>query len=101
MPKLYEYFGLVVYFYANEHEPIHVHGECQGRESKAEIVVRNGEIVRIVTQKVSGRRSLNRSELKDFRRLVEVKADDIVRRWIDFFVMRKHNPPEIITRKLR
>ena len=25
MPKLYEYFGLVVFFYANEHEPIHVH----------------------------------------------------------------------------
>jgi hypothetical protein len=38
MPKLYEYFGLVVYFYANEHEPIHVHGEYQGRESKAEII---------------------------------------------------------------
>lgn len=34
MPKLYEYFGLIVMFYANEHEPIHVHGKCQGRESK-------------------------------------------------------------------
>jgi CMP-N-acetylneuraminic acid synthetase len=28
MPKLYEYFGLIVMFYANEHEPIHVHGKC-------------------------------------------------------------------------
>jgi hypothetical protein len=26
MPKLYEYFGLRVFFYANEHEPVHVHG---------------------------------------------------------------------------
>ena len=26
MPKLYEYLGIVVYFYSNEHEPIHVHG---------------------------------------------------------------------------
>jgi hypothetical protein len=47
MPKLYEYFGLVVYFYANEHEPIHVHGEYQGRESKAEIIMRNGKVVEI------------------------------------------------------
>lgn len=26
MPKLYEYFGLIVLFYSDEHEPIHVHG---------------------------------------------------------------------------
>ena len=32
MPKLYEYFGLIVMFYANEHEPVHVHGKCQGRD---------------------------------------------------------------------
>ena len=25
MPKIYEYFGLIFYFYSNEHEPIHVH----------------------------------------------------------------------------
>lgn len=27
MPKLYEYFGLIIMFYANEHEPVHVHGK--------------------------------------------------------------------------
>ncbi|HRE09229.1 MAG TPA: DUF4160 domain-containing protein [Ignavibacteria bacterium] len=26
MPKLYEYLGIVVMFYSNEHTPIHVHG---------------------------------------------------------------------------
>lgn len=40
MPKLYEYFGLIVLFYANEHEPVHVHGKSQGRESRAEIVTK-------------------------------------------------------------
>ena len=44
MPKLYEYFGLTVMFYANEHEPIHVHGKSQGRESRAEIIVLNGKV---------------------------------------------------------
>jgi len=42
MPKLYEYFGLIVMFYANGHEP--VHGKCQGRESKAEIIVLEGRV---------------------------------------------------------
>ncbi len=29
--KLYEYFGVLVMFYSNEHEPVHVHGKFQGR----------------------------------------------------------------------
>ena len=45
MPKLYEYLGILVLFYSNEHEPIHVHGQCQGRESKAELIVENGKVV--------------------------------------------------------
>ena len=47
MPKLYEYFGLVVLFYSNEHEPIHVHGKYKGRESKAEIILVNGAVASI------------------------------------------------------
>ncbi|WP_202971778.1 DUF4160 domain-containing protein [Marinobacter sp. ANT_B65] len=26
-----------MFFYSNEHEPIHIHGKFNGRESKAEI----------------------------------------------------------------
>ncbi|MGI4734767.1 MAG: DUF4160 domain-containing protein [Janthinobacterium lividum] len=39
MPKLYEYLGLIIFFYSNEHEPIHVHGQYDGRESKAEFLL--------------------------------------------------------------
>ena len=37
MPKLYEYFGLIVMLYANEYEPVHVHGKSQGREARTEL----------------------------------------------------------------
>ena len=47
MPKLYEYFGLTVLFYSNEHEPVHVHGLFQGTESRAELVIENGKVVSI------------------------------------------------------
>ena len=47
MPKLYEYFGLIVLFYSNEHEPIHVHGKYQEKESKAEIIFENGKFVEV------------------------------------------------------
>ncbi len=62
MPKLYEYFGIVVMFYSNEHEPVHVHGKSQGRECR---------------------------------------ADEIVAKWIDYFVMHKSVKPERITRRLK
>lgn len=47
MPKLYEYFGLVILFYSNKHEPVHVHGKYQGTESKADIIIENGQVVEI------------------------------------------------------
>jgi hypothetical protein len=36
LPKLYECFGLIVMFYANEHDPVHVHGKCQLKDLKKE-----------------------------------------------------------------
>ncbi|MBI5775126.1 MAG: DUF4160 domain-containing protein [Verrucomicrobia bacterium] len=101
MPKLYEYFGLVVFFYANEHEPIHVHGEFQGGHARAEIILKDGKVLRIVFSNLKGKPPLSGSKMKDFQTVVRAKAEDIVRRWVDFFVFKKHNKPEIITRKLK
>ena len=100
MPKLYEYFGLIVMFYANEHEPVHVHGKCQGRESKAEIIVLNGAVTEIRYSEVAGRVPLEFREMKYFQELVSARADDIIQKWIDFFVLHKSIKPERITGRL-
>jgi len=55
MPKLYEYFGIIVLIYSNEHKPIHVHGKYQNRESKAEIIIEDGIITEIVISDVKGK----------------------------------------------
>ena len=44
MPKIFEYLGIVIFFYSNEHEPIHVHGNYNGLESKAEFFIVDGKI---------------------------------------------------------
>ena len=77
MPKLYEYFGLIVMFYSNEHEPVHVHGKCQGRESRAEIILINGMIQEICYTSVTGRAPLESNEMRFFQELVTIKADEI------------------------
>lgn len=101
MPKLYEYFGLVVMFYANEHEPVHVHGKCQGRESRAALVVLNGVVAEIRYSSIAGRLPLEINEMRHFEEVVTAKAGEIVSKWIDFFVLHKPVKPENITRRLK
>lgn len=100
MPKLYEYCGLVVLFYANEHEPVHVHGKCQGRECRAEIITLNGQVseIRFLPQK--GRRPLSDAEMRNFQTLVRAKSDEIIQKWIDFFVLHKPISTVSVTGKL-
>ena len=69
--------------------------------TRAEIILKDGKVMRIVFSNVKGKPPLVRPKMKDFQALVRVRADDIIRRWVDFFVLKKHNRPEIITRKLK
>ncbi len=103
MPKLYEYFGLIILFYSHysqEHEPIHVHGKYQGKESKAEIRFENGKFAEIVIKDVPGKEPLNIQNLRKFKKIVEIYRDDIVRKWIDYFVYNIEISPEKITKKI-
>ena len=101
MPKLYEYFGIIVLFYSNEHEPIHVHGKCQGRESKAELIVEHGKVVGIIISSVRGKRPLRGGELSDFETLIRHYADEIVQKWIDYFVLHQPVQSQRITTRIK
>jgi len=45
MPKIYEYLGLIFFFYSDEHLPIHVHVSSAEYESKLEF--ENGKLKKI------------------------------------------------------
>ena len=88
-------------FYANEHDPVHVHGKSQGRESRAEIIVINGSVEEIRYSSVTGRAPLESQEMRFFEEVVSARADEIVSKWIDFFVLNKPVKAERITRRLK
>ena len=96
MPKLYEYLGLVIFFYSNEHEPVHVHARSQGCESKIELVIFDGKVIELKTMNVKGKKPLSPKQTKDFEELVEKLSDEIVQQWVNFFVYHK----KIITKKI-
>ena len=97
MPKIFEYLGILIFFYSNEHEPIHVHAKKGEFESKAEFFIVNAEVteIRITTKPLKGK------DLKDFKVFLENYADKIVEKWINYFVYHKDIEFEKITKRLK
>ena len=89
MPKLFEYLGIMIMFYSNEHEPIHVHGKHGGLESKAELLIEEGRVVSVRVKDVKGKRPLGKKELREFEVFVTAFKDDIVKKWVDYFVYHR------------
>ncbi len=101
MPKIFEYLGILIFFYSNEHEPIHVHAKKGEFESKAEFYIANGEILEIKITNILGLRPLKGKDLKDFEVFLEKYADKIVEKWINYFVYHKDVEFEKITKRLK
>jgi len=99
MPKLYEYLGIVLFFYSNEHEPIHVHGKYNGRETRAEIHFLHGRISKIVLKDKG--LGLDPSKRKDFEQFVNANATEIVEKWVDYFIKKKPITPKIVTQRVQ
>lgn len=101
MPKIFEYLGIVIFFYANEHDPVHVHAKKGEHESKADFIIVDGKIEEIVIKSVKGSSPLKDNDLKNFKAFVGVYADKIVQKWIDYFVYHKSVEFEKINKKLK
>ncbi|NHE56675.1 DUF4160 domain-containing protein [Cyclobacterium plantarum] len=101
MPKIFEYLGILIFFYSNEHEPIHVHAKKGEFESKAEFYIIDGDISQIKITNILGARPLKGKDLKDFKIFLEKFADKIVEKWISYFIYHKDVEFEKITKRLK
>ena len=100
MPKVYEYLGLIFFFQANEHLPIHVHVSLAEYESKIELEYINGNL-KVKVIKMEGRLPLPNKELKEAIKFVKKYHLGIVNKWTDFFVKNKKVKCEVINRKIK
>ncbi len=63
MPKIFEYLGILIFFYSNEHEPIHVHAKKGEFESRAEFYIIDGIISEIKVTNLRGLKPLTGKDL--------------------------------------
>lgn len=99
MPKVYEYLGLVFFFYSNDHEPVHLHARYQDTESKFEVIEAYGK-TSVYGKEVKGKKPLSRKHMQMASALVQLKRTDIIRIWEDFFVHGRKIKCERITEKI-
>lgn len=89
MPKIFEYFGFIFYFYSNEHEPIHVHVTHGGKESIFDLILMNGELTEIKMRKKFGAEPLSEKEKHTAVAFIQKYHVNIIEKWIKFFVLKQ------------
>jgi len=85
MPILFEYFGIVVFFYSNEHEPVHVHARYNNAEIKVSFFVKAGKIYRTTYTVVYGK--FPTVKLKQLKKLISIYKEEILKLWFDHFIL--------------
>ena len=89
MPKIFEYFGFIFYFYSNEHEPIHVHVIHGDQESIFDLIMMDGELVKINIRTRKGVEALSDKDNRTAMAFIQKYHKNIIEKWIKFFVLKQ------------
>lgn len=100
MPKIYEYFGFIFYFYSNEHEPIHVHVIHGDKESIFDLIIQNGELSKINVRRKKGAEMLSEKDRNIAETFIFQYHKEIIDKWIAFFVLKQNIKCNVITKKI-
>lgn len=89
MPKIFEYFGFIFYFYSNEHEPIHVHVIHGDKESIFDLIMMDGELVDINVRNKKGAEALSDKEKRIVKEFINKYHKNIISKWVKFFILKQ------------
>ncbi len=67
----------------------------------AELFIENGKVTGFEFKKKRNAPMLPDAQLKKARELMEAKKDEILQKWIDYFILKKNIKPERITKRLK
>ena len=100
MPKIFEYFGFIFYFYSNEHEPIHVHVLHDNHESIFELILLDGKLVEVRIREKAGAAPLEERDKRTAIAFIEKYHKNIIEKWIRFFFYKQRVRNTPIKKKL-
>ena len=89
MPKIFEYFGFIFYFFSNEHEPIHVHVLHGDKESIFDLIMMDGELADIQVREKKGADPLPEKDKRTAEEFIRKYHKNIIQKWVKFFVLKQ------------
>jgi len=95
MPILYDYLGIKIGFYSNEHEPIHVHAVYNGAVMKVVLHAENGVVHRVSYKEEVG--DFNKAKLADLKKFISKNKNALYFAWVQFFQENRDNNVKIKT----
>ena len=103
MPVLYDYLGIKIGFYSNEHEPIHVHAVYNRAVMKVVLHAENGVVHRVSYKEEVGDfnkaklADLKKAKLADLKKFISKNKNALYFAWVQFFQENKDNNVKIKT----
>ena len=99
MPVIYEYLGIIIGFYTNDHEPIHIHATYGKAVVKVVLHTKDGKVYRTTYQKVSKEPfpPAKMTQLKDF---VAKHKEAMLFAWQQVFEFGNPIKRVVITKKI-
>ena len=99
MPKLYEYMGIVIWFFSDEHNPIHVHARYGENEVKVNLYEKDGIVYDVNYVEVSGK--FSPAKMRDLKIFINENKNVILFAWRQVFEQNVKLKPIRITKRIR
>ena len=87
MPQIYRYFGLIFYFWSDDHLPVHVHvsDTSQKQECIFDLILENSILVEM-KMRTDRKPPLKAEEISKAKAFICVYYPQIVKKWFQYFV---------------
>ena len=101
MPQVYRYFGLIFYFWSNDHLPAHIHVTDTTRERECifDIIMENSILIEI-RMRTDIKPSLKLEEIQSAKVFISVYYPQIIKKWFEFYICGKTIKPVTIRKKI-
>jgi hypothetical protein len=101
MPQVYRYFGLIFYFWSNDHLPAHIHvtDTTRERECVFDLIMENSILIEI-RMRTDIKPSLKSEEITNAKAFISVYYPQIIKKWFEFYICGKEIKPITIRKKI-
>ena len=101
MPQIYRYFGLIFYFWSNDHLPAHIHVTDSTRERECifDLIMENSILIEM-RMRTDVKPPLKSEEINSAKAFISVYYPQIIKKWFEFYICGKEIKPITIKKKI-